>query len=259
MEKHKNSMKHSFTISMLKSVLVIAIMVLFGSMSTILAQTPPAGTLIGNQATATFEDLGGNTRTVISNVVNTQVTQIASLSYTSTQSKTVSPGGQLSFPHTITNNGNGTDQFTIGTAQSGDFAFSSINVYADANGDGVPDDFTAITQTPNIAAGGSFNIVIVVNVPASALNTQTATVTSTVTSNFNNAVDAILNDVATVTDNAVINVTKSMSNSSGNPGSGPHKITLTYTNSGNATATALELTDVLPTGMNYVAGTGRWS
>ena len=50
-----------------------------------------------------------------------------------------------------------------------------------------------------------------------------------------------------------------MSAVSGNPGSGPHTVTLTYSNTGNTTATAVTLKDLLPAGMTYVATSGRWS
>lgn len=223
------------------------------------AQTPAAGTLIGNQATATFNDAGGNPRTVTSNVVNTEVQQIASLTLTSSQTKTVSAGGQLTFPHTINNSGNGIDQFTLSSSQSGDFAFSSINYYEDLDGNGVPDNFNPITTTPNIAAGASYNFVAVVTIPVSALDGETAALVVTATSVFDNGVADSNTDTAEVSDNAVINVTKSMSANSGAPGSGPYTVTLTYTNSGNNAATALALTDALPTHMDYVAGTGRWS
>ena len=50
-----------------------------------------------------------------------------------------------------------------------------------------------------------------------------------------------------------------MSAASGAPGSGPYTYTLSYTNTGNSTATSVALTDAIPTGMTYVAGSGRWS
>jgi len=56
-----------------------------------------------------------------------------------------------------------------------------------------------------------------------------------------------------------VNVTKSISAPSGASPSGPYTYTLTYTNSGNATAGSVRLTDVIPAGMTYVAGSARWS
>jgi uncharacterized repeat protein (TIGR01451 family) len=85
----------------------------------------------------------------------------------------------------------------------------------------------------------------------SAIGTTTAPVTP--------APLQTITDVANVSSNAVINVTKSISAASGASLSGPYTYTLTYTNTGNTTASAVTLTDVIPTGMTYVAASGRWS
>src|SRR5436190_2860096 len=50
-----------------------------------------------------------------------------------------------------------------------------------------------------------------------------------------------------------------MTATSGAPGSGPYTVTLTYNNIGNSTATNLNVIDLIPAGMAYVAGSGRWS
>src|SRR6267154_780417 len=50
-----------------------------------------------------------------------------------------------------------------------------------------------------------------------------------------------------------------MSSNTGAAGSGPYTVTLTYTNTGNNTATTVNIGDALPAGMTYVAGSGRWS
>lgn len=264
-----NAMKHTYkTLTsaltrMFVGLFVVAAIGMIIPDNALAQTTPEAGTLIGNQASATYEDAGGNSRTVTSNVVNTIVQQVAGVTVATAQSKQVSPGGQIAFPHSITNNGNGTDSFTLTAATSGtpDFTPTSINIYADANSDGIPDDFINLagSSTPNIAAGDNFDVVIVVQVPASATSGQSTDIDLTATSDFDNGVSASLTDVITVSDNAVINVTKSMSQNSGLPGSGPYTVTLTYTNSGNTGATALQLTDQLPSGMEYVAGSGRWS
>lgn len=224
------------------------------------AQTvPSAGTLIGNQATATFTDAGGNSRIVTSNIVMTVVEQIAGVTAETNLSKQVSPGGQVQFPFTITNTGNGPDNFTLSTAIGGAFTFTSVNIYADANADGIPDDFNQISVTPTIAAGGTFAVVVVANVPAGATSGQSATATLTATSAFTPAVSDNVIGTANVTNNAVINITKSMSANTGPAGSGPYTVTITYTNTGNSTATGVLIRDVLPAGMTYVANSARWS
>ena len=107
------------------------------------AAPPPAGTSIGNQASATYADALGNAQTpVTSNTVVTTVSQVASFTLTAAQTKTGAPGTQVYFPHTLTNFGNGTDTFDLSVANlsGGTFDFSSVAIYADANGDGVPDN-----------------------------------------------------------------------------------------------------------------------
>ena len=220
---------------------------------------PVAGTSIGNQASATYSDASLTIRTVTSNTVTTVVQQVASLTLTANGAKTVAPGGQVSYPHTLTNTGNGPDSFTLSSANSGAFGFSSVAFYADANGDGIPDSSTPISNTGGIPAGGVFRFVIVGNAPATALPASTNTLTVTAASAFAPAVTASNTDTTVASLNAVINVTKAIDVSSGAAASGPRTFTLTYTNTGNASATSLTLTDVLPSGMTYVANSARWS
>src|SRR5262249_51523388 len=76
---------------------------------------------------------------------------------------------------------------------------------------------------------------------------------------FDGAQTAANTDLVTVSTNAVIAVSKSISAPSGNSPSGPYTYTLTYTNTGNATAGSVRLTDLVPAGMTYVPGSARWS
>jgi trimeric autotransporter adhesin len=239
------------------------------------AAPPPAGTNIGNQASASYSDALGNAQSpVTSNTVVTTVSQVASFTLTADQSKPGAPGTQVYFPHTLTNTGNGNDTFTLAVANRNDapnntFDFSSVAIYIDANGDGIPDNATPITSTGAVATGGVFKFVAVGVVPGGALNGQIdtlrvtaagdATVAAAASPAYTAAAAAFNTDTVTVTGNAVISMTKSMSALSGADGSGPYSVTLTYTNTGNATASAVTLGDLIPAGMTYVAGTGRWS
>jgi trimeric autotransporter adhesin len=222
---------------------------------------PPAGSSIGNQASATYTDSSGVTRTATSNVAVTIVQQVASFTITSDNTRVVSPGGQVAFPHTLVNTGNGLDSFNLSVAQlAGDsFDLTAVAIYADANGDGIPDNNTPITSTGNLAAGATFKFVIVANTPATQTDGQTATIQINASSVFNNAVTGSNTDTATVSANAVVTVTKAISASSGGSPSGPITYTLTFNNTGNSTATSVTLMDVIPSGMSYVAGSGRWS
>lgn len=228
------------------------------------AAAPLAGTSIGNQASATYVDGSAVTRTVSSNLVTTVVQQVAALTLQQSLSKTVSAGSQVSYPITLTNTGNGIDSFAFSSTQSGTFTFTSVTYYADANGDGVADNTTPITATGSLASGAVFRFVAVGNVPTGATSGQVDSLVVTATSAFvETPVDLVIaasvTETTTVTSNAVINVNKTMSAVSGATPSSGHTVTLSYNNTGNIAATAVTLTDALPVGMTYVAGSGRWS
>ena len=222
---------------------------------------PPAGTTIGNQATATYLDASNTSLTVTSNLVSTTVQQVASFTLTANGNATAAPGGQVSFPHALTNTGNGTDTFplTLANLVGDNFDFTGLAIYADANGDGVPDNFTALNTTGALAAGAVFRFVVVGNVPGVQVGGDIGRLSISATSTFDNTQTGTNTDVVTVTGNAVISVTKAISQNSGASPSGPYTYTLTYNNTGNSVATSLRLTDLVPAGMTYVAGSGRWS
>lgn len=238
----------------------IAISVLTGFAGSALA-APPAGTSIGNQATATYQDAASNTYTVSSNTVNTIVQQVASLTLTANGFRVASPGGQAVFPHTLTNTGNGSDAFSLSAANLGadDFDLTGLVLYVDADGNGVPDNFTPVTTTGPLAAGAAYRFVAVGSVPGTALTGNVGQLTVNAVSAFDGGQTAVNTDQVTVSTNAVVNVTKGISSLNGASPSGPHTYTLTYTNSGNTTATGVRFTDLVPAGMTYVPNSGRWS
>lgn len=220
---------------------------------------PAAGTQIGNQASATYTDDSQTTRTVTSNTVTTVVQQVASLTLISNGARSATPGGQVSYPHTLTNTGNGPDSFALSATNTGGFVMSNVAFYADANGDGVADDATPITASGALAAGGSFSFVAVGTVPGTAISGNTNELVVSATSAFDATATASNTDTTTVTANAAVSVTKAIDVAKGGSPSGPRTITLTYTNTGNLPATQLAITDALPAGMTYVANSGRWS
>jgi uncharacterized repeat protein (TIGR01451 family) len=224
---------------------------------------PPAGTSIGNQASATYTDSNNTQRTATSNVAITIVQQVASFTLTTDgQSRFAAPGGQLSFPHTLRNTGNGLDTFTLAVANNtGDnFDLNSLTLYADANGDGLPDNTVPVSTTGPLPAGSAFQFVAVGIVPGTATAGQQAIlrVVGNGTATATPAPAQTNLDTVTITTDAVVNVNKSISASSGAAGSGPYTITLSYINVGNNTATNVELRDLIPTGMLY-ASNAHWS
>jgi trimeric autotransporter adhesin len=235
---------------------------------------PAAGTVIGNQAAATYTDASGTARTSTSNTVTTTVAQVASFTLTATQSKIAAAGSTVYFPHTLTNTGNGTDTFNLAvTSPTGTgMEVTGFQLFPDANGDGIPDTGSvAITSTGALAAGAIFQFVAVATVPATAVNGNADTLTVTAVDTFATPAPTQTNtDTVTVTGAAVVSLTKSQSLSTGAPsaatcttlvttGCSYITYTLTYTNNGNATATAVTLGDLIPAGTTYVPGSGLWS
>ncbi len=223
----------------------------------------PANTTINNQATASYTDAGNTPRTITSNVVQTLIQQVAALTLTSSQSKVGAAGNSVRFAHVLTNTGNGTDSYNLGSTDlfggAGiDYAFTSINLYPDADGNGIPDSNIAITQSPALEPGEFFMFVAEVGVPASATDGDIGSFSVSASSVFAGGQSAVNTDVVTVSERAVINVSKSLSASSGLAGSGTYRVNLTYSNPSSAIATAVSLIDVLPAGMVY-AGNAVWS
>lgn len=222
---------------------------------------PPAGTPIGNQATATYLDATNTSYSITSNPVTTIVQQVASFTLTANGFRTAAPGGSAVFPHVLTNTGNGSDVFPLTLVNLGgdDFDLTGLAIYADADGNGVADNFTALTTTTPLNPGESFRFVVQGAVPGTQVAGDVARARVSAVSTFDGAQTAFNDDEVTVTGNAVLSVTKSINLSSGASPSGPYTYTLSYTNAGNATATAVRLTDMIPAGMTYVPGSGRWS
>lgn len=238
------------------------------------AAAPAANSTIGNTASATYTDASAVNRTATSNTVNTIVQQVSGFTLVADRTAVVAPGGQVVYSHTLTNTGNGSEDFILTSGQTTNGAGDQIDltgfkIYADADGNGVADNTTDLTGTTvNLASGDVFKFVVVGSAPGTAVDGNTAVTTVTATtavSAFNPAPDALTNtDTATVTADAVITVTKSASVITGPTGT-VVQYTLTYTNTGNNTATGVVITDAIPrelvgtSGMKYQAGSGIWS
>jgi uncharacterized repeat protein (TIGR01451 family) len=219
---------------------------------------PAAGTVIGNQATASYTDAGGASRSATSNLVSTTVSQVKTFALTADGARTAAPGQTVYYPHTITNNGNGTDSYAlVAPTTGGAFAHTVLAYYPDANGDGVPDGGPAISATGPVTAGAQFRFVVGGTVPAGAAIASTGTIVISASDTSGNPAQS--NTDTTTIAASVITVTKSLSSNSGPSPSGPITVTLTYQNTGNAVANSVQLTDTLPSGMTYVPASGRWS
>ena len=151
-------------------------------------------------------------------------------------------GGIAIFPHTIENIGNGEDSFDLTTTYTTGTAFDAgtIRIYADADANGVADNAVPITQTPLLAAGDVFGIVVQAQyLPTVAVGVADdpilVTTTSTQDPGGTPANDIVSNDISVIND-AVIVTSKQISPGNGVPG---EDLTITLT---AATPVALDLT-----------------
>jgi uncharacterized repeat protein (TIGR01451 family) len=243
-------------------ILSLAFIVAASVTSNAYAAVPAAGSVIGNQATANYKDGSGQSKTATSNLVETTVATIAGVTIASSQNKTVSVGGTVLFQHTITNTGNSTDSFELllNDLNSGNLTFTNLVIYPDVDQNGVPDSTTAMTFTPNISSGDTYGVIVSATIPNNATNGDNETISITAESVFNSGETASNTDTVNITGNAVIDVTKSLSISSGaSPSTAPVTVTLTYTNTGDSNANTIQFVDNLPSGMTYVPNSANWS
>ena len=227
------------------------------------AKSPAAGTLIQNQASATYKDANGVKQTATSNVVETLIQQVGAMQLVQDQTRYGAAGNVVYLPHVLTNMGNGVDTYDLTVANVGaddyEFDLTKVLIYADKDKDGLPDSTTPITSTDALAADEAFYFVIGAEIPAGATNVQQGKLTIEGKSQFDKTQIKTNTDTVIVSEDAVINVVKSMSANSGLSPSGSYTITLSYENKGVETATNVILSDSLPAGMTYSSSGAHWS
>lgn len=155
------------------------------------AQTTPAGTQIRNRASATYEDLSGNTYTALSNEVVTIVLPVYGISILPDDSGETPPvtpaltqnvlGGQTVFySYTLSNTGNDNDSFSLiplldAANTTMTLALADVTIYHDVNSNGVVDGGEPAISSGGaagiigpVAAGASVNLIVSYAVPGTA-------------------------------------------------------------------------------------------
>ncbi len=169
------------------------------------AQTP-AGTTIRNQASATFEDLIGNTYSTTSNEVTTIVLPVYGVSIipddsgetppvVPAMSQNAIPGQTVYYSYDLTNTGNDGDTYSIvplldAASTNMTIGIGDITVYHDLNGNGVLDGGEPAVSSGGvpgplgpISAGTTVNLLVSYQVPTGATAGEVAYVGVQATSN----------------------------------------------------------------------------
>jgi hypothetical protein len=248
------------------------------------AAAPAAGTVIKNQASASYracldDDCSAlaETQRVTSNLVETLIQAVPGIELVSAQSKPSLPGGVVYFPHTLTNTGNGRDRYQL-CLGSIDADIAAWSVFPDANGDGQPDSGAPLfthtdadgcwdALTPDLLAGDSYGLVIEAEVNGAAISGQSLSLDVTAVSNSNATLTAANTDTINLIEGPVLEVVKSLSVRQGRSPSGPVTVALAYRNPSDQVATQVEIEDLLPqisvdgvnAGMTYVPGSAQWT
>ena len=222
----------------------------------------PAGTVIQTRSTVVYTTSSGLVSdTVYSNIVSITVAHVAAVNMNplTNASTTTSDSVFVSYPVTITNSGNGSDQFTLTSTSSRGW---SRSLFYDTNGNGVldTDEITegGITQTSTFAADATYKIILRVFVPRDAsLNGLKDTTTVTAASVFNTTKSISAKMITTVNTVNLSGIGTGLSVLPSNPMPGDTvTYSLTLTNTGSVSATNVFLTDLINTSQfSFVSAT----
>lgn len=223
---------------------------------------PAPGSYISNIASGDYADETGNILIVNSNPVSLEVQKILALTLVQNQQQQGTAGGQVNFPHVLTNTGNTLDTYKLSLIQpkGDDFDLKDVQIYADRDQNGIPDDqIDLLTSNTSVAlkAGESLSVVVVGNIPLTVATAQKSIFELKATSQTTNSLLASVNDTVIVVDDAVISVLKAQDKSQGNV-TDVITYTLTYRNNGTDTA-KLTITDVLDDSLQYIAQSAQWN
>ena len=246
--------------SLLVATSVLGMVTYSSAMGAARDDIPLANYDIGNQATLTYQTLGGTNKLLQSNIVLTTINQTYALALDPDRIVEVTAGRDALFNHTLTNYGNGTDSFKI----THDYTGRTVTMYLDSNNNGVLD----AGENEIVPSNGEYLINEVgpwesqsIIVRVSTTGSETTQVTSTLTAK--SVGDASKTDTATetikFTAKANVGVYKALSSASG-ASDVAREVTVYLKVFNDSTTYAKDtiLTDTLNTKFTYVENSAKW-
>ncbi|MDP5102556.1 MAG: hypothetical protein NWP98_01360 [Erythrobacter sp.] len=248
-----------------------------------------AGTLIENTAVASYDD-GAGPRTINSNTVTVRVDELLDVTLTSLDPGPINtrPGDAV-LTFELTNQGNGPEAFTLlanPTVAGNDFDVTVRAIAIDSNGNGIYDEgideiLTAPQTTAVLAADAVLTVFVLVTVPDGVTDTQTSAVDLNAEAVTGSGTPGTVFAAAGVDGgDAIVGTTSALATARGelvvgvanvalaksvvlrDPFGGASAVpgtiatfTITAQVSGSGTINDLIVTDAIPDGTTYAAGT----
>lgn len=216
--------------------------------------------VISNMAVGEYKEEGSTVVQVArSNLVQTTVIPVYNLSLKDNRTEYVRPGQAVYYHHVLTNTGNERDLYNLLGSQiaGGSFTHSNIEIYLDADRNGVADNNTPISQY-SLNAGETVALIIKAIIPSSAAVNSSSQIQLTATSTQQPSLTQNNVDTSRITDQAVLNLTKSFDKTTVVNGD-IATVRLTYFNNGNNSG-VVNISDLLDTTqLTYVTGNENWN
>lgn len=276
------------TRTLIKPLFATSLVAAFTISAPAYAEGVSAGTLIENTASATYDD-GEGTKSVDSNTVTVRVDELLDVTVTSLDSAPIGTApGEAVLTFEVTNQGNGPEAFTLianPSVAGNDFDTAITSIAIDTNGNGVYDPgvdeiLTGPETTPVLDPGQAITVFVIVEVPAGVVDTDTSDVELTAeavtgtgapgttfagqgvdggdaivgtTGADDSAIGSLIVGITTVDLSKAVSVTDPFGGTSAVPGS-VATFTITATVSGSGSVDDLIVTDAIPDGTTYSAG-----
>ncbi|MGY5393377.1 hypothetical protein [Acinetobacter sp. NigerLNRRAM0016] len=216
--------------------------------------------VISNMAVGEYKEEGSTVvQAARSNLVQTTVIPVYNLSLKDNRTEYVRPSQTVYYHHVLTNTGNERDIYNLQSSQvaGGGFNHSNIEIYLDADRNGVPDNNSVITQY-GLNTGEAVALIIKATIPSSATLNSSSQIQLTATSTLQPSLTQNNIDTSRITDQAVLSLTKSFDKTTVINGD-IATVRLTYFNNGSNSG-VVNISDVLDTTqLEYVTGSENWN